>query len=69
MTAALEGDVWSAAPPYRTLLPRKGPVAIVQEAGLVPWSVWTGGKSRLHRDSMPDRPAIPTELPRPIKPS
>ena len=32
----------------------KDPVPIVQEAG---WAVWTGGKSRPHRDSIPDRPA------------
>jgi len=44
--------------------PRKDPVPIVQGAGWVPG---TGGKSRHHRDSIPDRPArssvaIPTEL-------
>ena len=32
-------------------------VPIVQEAGLAPGPVWTGGKSRPHRDSIPDRPA------------
>ena len=47
--------------------PAKDPVAIVQEAGWAPGSVWTGGNSRPHRDSTPDRPsrssvAIPTEL-------
>jgi hypothetical protein len=50
--------------------PGKDPVPIVQEAGWAPGSVWTGGKSRPHRDSIPDRPArsavaIPTELPGP----
>ena len=35
----------------------KNPVPIVQEAGWAPGPVWTGGKSRLHRDSIPDRPA------------
>ena len=35
----------------------KDPVPIVQEAGWAPGPVWTGGKSRLHRDSIPDRPA------------
>jgi len=50
--------------------PRKDPVPIVQEAGWAPGPVWTGGKSRPHRDSIPDRPAcssvaIPTELPGP----
>jgi hypothetical protein len=48
--------------------PWKDPVPIQQEAGWAPGPVWTGGKSRLHRDSIPDRPAhssvaIPTELP------
>ena len=47
--------------------PGKDPVPIVQGAGWAPETVWTGGKSRPHRDSIPDRPArssvsIPTEL-------
>jgi hypothetical protein len=33
------------------------PVAILQEAGCAPGPVWTGRKSRPHRDSIPDRPA------------
>jgi len=37
--------------------PGKDPVPILQEAGWAPGSVWTSGKSRLHRDSIPDRPA------------
>ena len=37
--------------------PGRDPVPIVQEAGWAPGSVWTGGKSRPHRDSIPDRPA------------
>jgi len=37
--------------------PRKDPVPNLQEAGLFPGQVWTGGKSLLHRDSIPDRPA------------
>ena len=50
--------------------PGKDPVNIVQGAGWSPGPVWTGGKSRPHRDSIPDRPArssvaIPTELPGP----
>jgi len=53
MTAALEGGEWSAARFGRTLPP--GP--ILQEAGWVPGPVWTGGKSRPHRHSIPDRPA------------
>jgi len=41
-------------------------VPILQEAGWAPGPVWTGGKSRLHRDrSRTVQPvvAIPTELP------
>ena len=50
--------------------PGKDPVPILQEAGWAPGPVWTEGKSRPHRDSIPDRPArssvaIPTELPGP----
>jgi len=37
--------------------PGKDPVPIVQEAGWASGPVWTGGKSRPHRDSIPDRPA------------
>jgi len=37
--------------------PWKDPVPIVQEAGWTPGPVWTGGKSRPHRDSITDRPA------------
>jgi len=37
--------------------PRKDPVPILQEAGWAAGSVWTGGKSRLHRVSIPDHPA------------
>ena len=36
--------------------PGKDPVPILQEAGWAPGPVWTGGKSRHHRDSIPDRP-------------
>jgi len=50
--------------------PGKDPVPILQEARWTPGLVRTGGKSRPHRDSIPDRPArssvaIPTELPGP----
>jgi len=37
--------------------PGKDTVPIVQEAAWAPGSVWTGGKSRPHRDSIPDRTA------------
>ena len=42
--------------------PRKDPVPILQEAGWVLGPVWTGEKSRPHRDSMPDRPACSQSL-------
>jgi len=50
--------------------PGKDPVPILQEAGWAQGLVWTGGKTRPHRHSIPDRPAcssvaIPTELPGP----
>jgi len=35
----------------------KEQVSILQEAGWTPGPVWTGGKSRPHRDLIPDRPA------------
>jgi len=35
----------------------KDPIPILQEAGWVQGPVWTGGKSRPHRDSISDRPA------------
>jgi len=47
----------SAARPGRTLPPGKDLVPILQGAGWTPGPVWTGGKSRPHRDSIPDRPA------------
>jgi len=36
--------------------PGQDPVLILQEAERAPGPVWTGGKSRPHRDSIPDRP-------------
>jgi len=53
------GTRWGGGQPQApaTSTPGKDPVPIVQEAGWVPGPVWTGGKSRLHRDSIPDRPA------------
>ena len=55
MNAALEGGELSAARPGHTLLPRKDPVPIVQEAGWAPGPVWTGGKSRPTGIRSPDR--------------
>jgi len=50
------GWVFSSTPrPHFT--PGKDPVPILQEAGWAPGPVWTGGISRPHRDSIPDRPA------------
>jgi len=50
------GWVVSSTPrPHFT--PGKDLVRIVQETGWAPGPVWTGGKSRPHRDSIPDHPA------------
>ena len=50
------GWVVSSTPrPHFT--PGKDPVPILQEAGWAPGPVWTSGKSRPHRDSIPDRSA------------
>jgi len=50
------GWVVSSTPqPHFT--PGKDPVPILQEAGWDAGPVWTDGKSRPHRDSIPDRPA------------
>jgi len=54
MTAALEVGEWSAARPGRTLRPGKDTVPIAQEAGWARGPVWKGGKSRPHRNSIPD---------------
>ena len=43
--------------PRPHFIPGKDPVPILQEAGWAPAPVWTGGKSRPHGDSIPDRPA------------
>ena len=39
------------------MYPRQDPVPILHEAGWAPEPVWLGGKSRPHRDSIPDCPA------------
>jgi len=57
--------------PWPHFTPGEDPVPILQEAGWAPGPVWTGGKTRPHRVSIPDRPArssvaIPTELPSPL---
>ena len=43
--------------PRSHFIPAKDAVPILQETGWVPGPVWMGGKSRPHRDSIPDRPA------------
>ena len=48
--------------PWPHFTPGKVPVPILQEAGWVLGPVWTGGKSRPHRDSIPDRPACSQSL-------
>ena len=52
--------VSSTSRPHFT--PGKDPVHISQEAGWSPGPVLTGGKSRPHRDSIPDRPACSQSL-------
>ena len=50
------GWVVSSTPrPY--FIPGKAPVPILQETEWAPGTVSKGGKSRPHRDSIPDRPA------------
>ena len=48
--------------PRPKFTPGKDTVPIVQEAGWDPGPVWTGGKSRPHRDSIPERPACSQSL-------
>jgi len=42
--------------------PGKDSVPILEETGWAPGPVWTGGKSRPHRDSIPDSPACSQSL-------
>ena len=62
------GWVVSSTPRPR-FTPGKDPVPILQEAGWAPGPVWMGGKSRPHRDSMPDGPARSESLYRPSYPA
>ena len=48
--------------PRPHFIPGKDPVPILQEAGWAPGPVWTGRKSRSHRDSTPDHPALSQSL-------
>jgi len=43
--------------PWPHFTPGKDPVPILQEVRWATGPVWTGGKSRPHRDSIPDRPS------------
>ena len=62
------GWVVSSTPrPHFT--PGKDPVPILQEAGWAPGPVWTCGKSRPHRNSIPYRPARSQSLYRLIYPA
>ena len=61
----------AARPSWSVRALGKEPVPILQQAGWVPGQVWTGGKTRPHRDLILDLPArrsvaIPTELPGPL---
>ena len=53
------GTTWGRGSSRRPgrLYPGKDSVPIVQEAGWAPGPVWMGGKSRPHRNSIPDRSA------------
>ena len=55
------GWVVSSTPrPHFT--PGKDPVPVLQEARWAPGPVWMGRKSRPHRDSIPDLPAVSQSL-------
>jgi len=57
MTAALEGDEWSAARPGRTLTPGKTRYPFYRRLVGPQGRSGRTEKSRPHRDSIPDRPA------------
>jgi len=61
-TSALDGVGGSQPHTPAASTPRKDPIPIVQETGWAPGPVWTGGKFRPHRDSIPDRPALSQSL-------
>ena len=56
MTAALEGVSGQQHAPAALYLPGKTQIPIVQDVGSPPGPVWTDGKYRPHRESIPDRP-------------
>ena len=55
--------------PRPQFTPGKDSVSILQEAGWAPGPVWTGGKSRPHCDSIPDRLTRSQSLYRPSYPA
>jgi len=55
--ALLFHDRGTNSTPRPHFTPGKDPVPILQETGWAPGPAWTVGKSRPHRDSIPDRPA------------
>ena len=55
--------------PRPHFIPGKDPAPILQEAGWAPGLVWTGGKSRPPRDSIPDRPTRSQSLYQPSYPA
>ena len=46
----------ASSTPLPHFTPGKDPVPILREVGWAPGPVWTGGNSRPHRDSIPNRP-------------
>ena len=57
LTSGLDGGCWSTPRPVR-LTPGKEPIPIVQAAGWVPGSVWTGAENLVSTGiRSPDRPA------------
>ena len=52
----------ASSTPRAHFTPGIDPVPILQEARWAPGPVWTGGKSRPNRDSIPDRPASSQSL-------
>jgi hypothetical protein len=48
--------------PRQHFTPGKDSVPNLEEAGWAPGPVWSGGKSRPYRDSIPDRPACSQSL-------
>jgi len=69
MTAALEGDEWSASRPVRTLPPGKTRYPFYRRLGGPQGRSGRGRKSRPHRHSIPHRPARSQSLYRLSRPA